>query len=485
MNLDSPRTLLRRQAAAQPDRIALEDREARVTYGQLDELVALEAERLKEAGFGPGSQVGVALPNSRAFVVAYFAVLHAGGIVVPLAQNLSPDEAANLVSSAQLTAFYATDTCALPAATGASRFETDGIAPLWRCGCARASSDTGLDAPMLRQFSSGSTGRPKHMLKTARNVAHDALHVVETLRLGADVVSLGVAPFHHAYGALGFLVPLHAGGCVHPLPRFLPGPVLETALRARPTLMFATPPMLELLADARLEPGEDVGLATLAHCITSAGRLSDEGAGRFEARFGIQPKIQYGSTESLSATIDLDTPYDERRAGRPYAGMEVAVFGPGGEVLPPGERGRVGIRGPSVCAGYVDGLGDTGETFVDGWVFPGDTGYLDADDRLFVLGRDDVINIGGDKVDPLQVESVISDALPVRAVIVLAGERAGQPVVRAVVEADPEAVTRADVVAACRARLSAHKVPALVEIRAELPRNETGKVLRASLLKDA
>jgi long-chain acyl-CoA synthetase len=114
-------------------------------------------------------------------------------------------------------------------------------------------------------------------------------------------------------------------------------------------------------------------------------------------------------------------------------------------------------------------------------VFPADRGFIDDSGRLHLAGRDDVINIDGLKVDPLEVELVIRQALPVTEVVVLPAERAGLARVRAIVEADPKRVTPHMVVEACRARLAPHKVPALVEIHERLPRTETGKILRASL----
>ena len=106
---------------------------------------------------------------------------------------------------------------------------------------------------------------------------------------------------------------------------------------------------------------------------------------------------------------------------------------------------------------------------------------LDDSGRLHVLGRSDVINVDGYKVDPVEVETVIRESLPVREVIVLEGWRGGAPAVRVVVEADPAEITRSMVVEVCRERLSPYKVPANVEIRERIDRDPNSKVLRASL----
>lgn len=157
------------------------------------------------------------------------------------------------------------------------------------------------------------------------------------------------------------------------------------------------------------------------------------------------------------------------------------VFDDDGNPLPSGVPGRVGIRSEAACNGYANDPIGTAERFHGGYVFPGDRGVLDARGVLRLLGRSDVLNIGGLKVDPVEVADVIRAALPVSAVEVFAGERSGVPAVFAVVEADPVRVTPALVVAACRVRLSPHKVPARVEVARLLPRDDCGKVARAAL----
>ena len=120
----------------------------------------------------------------------------------------------------------------------------------------------------------------------------------------------------------------------------------------------------------------------------------------------------------------------------------------------------------------------------DGWVFPGDRGYLDSVGQLHLLGRDDLINIDGKKVDPLEVARVIREAAPVREVVVFAADRGGLPALRAVVEADPTRVTAKMILEACRARLSPHKVPIQIDVRERLERSAAGKILMSSLTAD-
>jgi acyl-CoA synthetase (AMP-forming)/AMP-acid ligase II len=479
---DPLRGLPARAAREAPDRTAMIVSGARVTFAELASRVAALASKLKTAGVGPGMQVALPWPNSPEYVVWYFAVLETGGVIVPLPADLRPAEAGERLAAGAILFLAAPAPAAWPAGIGlgpAAGLEAAEGGRLWRReGTAPQREDDGV---LTRQFSSGSTGRPKQMLKTEVNVAHDAWHFASTLGLGADDVFLGVAPFSHAYGALNFLAALESRGALVVLPRFLPGAVLQAARRNAPTVFLATPPMIRILGACALEPGDETAFGRLRYCICSTDRLDAAAHDAFLRRYGRPVRVQYGSTETLSATVDLDDGFEEGRVGRPFEGVDVGVYDDQGNPCPAGQRGRVGIRSPAASDRYVDDPESTARTFRDGRVFPGDEGWLDARGRLHILGRSDVINIGGYKVDALEVERAIRDALPVRAVIVAAGERNGLPVVRAIVEADPAEVTPLKVQDACRGRLSPYKVPALVDVLAALPRDGSGKVRRAPL----
>lgn len=485
--LESPRDLVRRGADLHGGALAVVSATGGYSYRDLAGSTAKLATELRAAGVGPGVQVALLLPNSVAFVAWHFAVLEAGGIVVPLPPAITPDEARRLVESSDITYLVAPPGSPSTRALDFSRVE-GGASPadacLFRAEREASVVETDPWTPggfLMRQFSSGSLGRPRAMLKTEANIARDYWQLVERLSLGASETFLGVAPFHHAYGNLSFLAAFAVGGCVSVLPRFLPAPVLEAARRTRPTVFLATPPMIEVLGSCALAPGDEGAFGTLKACLCSAARLTKAAEGAFRSRFGVPVRVQYGSTETLGATLDLDDPFEEDRVGRPYPGVDLRIVDEDGNPRPAGEAGLVGIRSPAACNAYAGDPRATAGTFRGSWVFPGDRGRLDGAGRLHLLGRSDIINIGGDKVDPHEVEMVIRRTLPVTDVIVLEGTRGGLPAVRAIVEADPTRVSVSMVVIACREHLSPHKVPAVVEVRAHLPRNATGKILRAEL----
>jgi long-chain acyl-CoA synthetase len=322
------------------------------------------------------------------------------------------------------------------------------------------------------------------MFKTEGNLAQECRHFAKALELGCGDVFLGVAPFCHAFGAISFLASFHAGARLVVLPVFLPGTVLGVARKESPTVFLATPPMIELLGRCRLEPGDEAAFRGLRFCICSTGHLSKSARDTFVKRYGKPVYVQYGSTETLSATLDLGEDFEEGCVGRPYDGVEIGIFREDGTPCLSGERGLVGIRSPAASLVYLGDPASTARTFRNGFVFPGDAGRLDAHGRLHLLGRSDILNVGGYKVDCLKVEEVILNSLPVAAVVVLAGERAGLPIVRAVVEAEPGRVTGVMVREACRSRLSPHEVPSLVEVLSRLPRDGNGKLQRTLLAEN-
>ena len=466
-DFDGIRSLLRRRAQCSGERPAVVPREVVLNYREMAARASAASEELLAAGIGSGVQVALGLPNSVDYVAWFFGILEAGGVAVPLSPSAAPAEREALCEEGGIGWIVAPPGPRLRK----TRFVSRPVTP---------APDAQGDI-VVRQFSSGSTGRPRVILRTGAQLCADAVHYSKTLGIGPDDRFLGVAPFNHAYGGLSFLAAFPGGASVSVLSRFLPGPVLEMARRYGPTFFLATPPMIDVLGICALGPGDQDAFRTLRYCICSGGPLEKRTRDAFVDRFGVPIRVQYGSTETLAATIDLDDGFEEGRVGRPFEGVIVHIFSDGGKRLPPGTPGAVGIQSDAACDGYANDPTGTAERFRGGYVFPGDQGVLDEGGVLRLRGRSDIVNVGGLKVDPVEVANVIRSALPVSAVEVFGGERAGIPAVFAVVEADPGHVTPAMVIGACKLRLSLHKVPSRVEVVKCLPRDGSGKVPRARL----
>ncbi|WP_165873466.1 class I adenylate-forming enzyme family protein [Parasulfuritortus cantonensis] len=472
--LPGPRDLIRHWAQADAERPAVVTVAGTLGYAELADRVAAVAARLRGLGVGPGVRVGLAFPNSLDYLIWLFGLFEAGGVAVPLDPRMGAPELATAAATASLRFIAAT---ALPVTLPWPPMPAVSAVAggLWQCrGDGRGSPSETTGNVLVQQFTSGSGGRPKHIQRTEAQIREDYRHFSAGLGLDGGTRFLAPSPFYHAYGALGMYATLAVGGAIFPLPRFIPAELMAAAKRFQPTLTMVTPTMIDMLGKCFLPPQDRGVFASLRHCICSTGHLSQAAHDAFRGRFDVPVHEQYGSTETLSATVNLGDDFDEGCVGRPYPGVEVAIFDSQGAMSAPLVVGSVGIRSSSVCVGYAEA--DHALATVDGYVLPGDKGFLDETGRLHILGRDDVYNVGGYKVDRSEVELAIRRAFPVTYVAVLPFERAGQPALCAVVEASSQQVTPESVMAACRAQLLAYKVPARVVVKSSLPREANGKV---------
>jgi long-chain acyl-CoA synthetase len=490
MHWFSPRDVVLRSAEVHGDRIAVIAGETRVNYEQLAERTSALAAALRRAGVGPGVQVALMLPNTIAGIVWYYAVVEAGGIVFQMPATLPSSEARDLIGDSGAWFVAAPNAPFRPSEIdipleGCSAPEPE--VSLWRVSRDLPRIDTTpWTGPgyMTRRTSSGSTGRPKHVFKTEANLAVDVKNFCEWFGFNKSEVFLGALPFSSPMGSYCFTLAMYLGACVTILPRFLPGAALEMARRDRATVFFASPAMIDTLSTCVLKEGDETALRSLKLCAAGGTHVHRDSCEAFQNRFGVPVYNQYGATESHTVAVDRDDAFVESRVGRPLPWVEVRIVDDDDVPLPPGTIGRIAVRNPAASMGYIGDAEATAKVFRNGWVLPGDRGYLDSEGRLYVLGRDDLINIDGKEVDPLEVARAIREALPVREVLVLAADRAGLPALRAVVEADPAQVTAKMVVDACRARLSAHKVPTRVDVRDRLERTAAGKILMSSLVEE-
>ncbi len=481
----SPRDLVRRGAERHGARLAVTSPDVNLTYRELAGRTARIADILKRTGVGPGIQVAIMLSNCPEFPIWYFGVFEAGGIAVslPLTQTLAETE--DLLKTAGISFLVASDESALPRGIGFNPAASPGAArgtTLWRVDRDPAKLATTPWTPqgyLQRQFSSGSTGRPKHIMRSEFSTFAFSRAACETTDLREGERFLVVASLGQTLGISCLMTAFYLGGSVALAPRFLPPHIIDLARRFKPTVLRMTPPMVETLATCLIEDGDERAFESLKHCECCTGMLSKAAHDAFLRRYGISVHPHYATSECRSGTIDLEDDFEEGRVGRPFSGTTVKILDEAGKPCPTGAPGDIAIRSPAAADHYIDDPEATARTFRDGYVVPGDRGYLDDQGRLHVLGRSDIINIGGSKVDRLEVERVIRDALPVTDVVVMEGRRAGSPAIRAVIEGDPAVVTRASVIAACRAKLSAYKVPAQVQVVEKFDRDANGKALKS------
>lgn len=513
------------------DQTALDFFGATTTYAQLGAQVSRAAQALHELGVRPGDRVGLILPNCPQHVVAFYATLRLGAIVVEhnplytaeeLAHQLADHGAevvicwerlaatvAGLRSRTGVRTIVAVDlTAALPLsrrlalalpvpAARRARAELRGPVPPGVLRWDRLLASAGplpADTPgpavtdvALLQYTGGTTGTPKGAILTHRNLAANAEQSrawVPNLREGGETF-YGVLPLFHAYGlTLCLTTAVRVGACVVLLPRFDVDQVLAAVRRRPPTFLPGVPPMYDRLVDAARERGVD--LRTARYAISGAMPLPPEIVARWEQLTGGMLVEGYGMTET--SPISVGNPMSEARRpgtiGVPFPSTRVRIVDPEDPTADraPGTPGELLVQGPQVFAGYWGMPEETASTLLDGgWIRTGDLAVMDADGFITIVDRiKELIITGGFNVYPSEIEEVLREHPDVAdvAVVGLPADSTGEQVVAAVVAAAGARVDPDELRGWARERLAGYKTPRRVVLVDDLPRSQIGKVLR-------
>jgi oxalate---CoA ligase len=476
-------------AASRGDAPYLEDAAgtATLTYAGLRRSVRAWARHLDEAGIPPGARVAVRLPDVFGYAGALVGIVAAGRVAVPLDPGAPAGDVARMLKVAQPRALVGDD---LESGLPVLGLPGPGLPGPGPAGDGPGPAAAGRGGIFL--CTSGTTGTPKGILLREDQLTHVAAAVAAHHRLTpADRGYCCLPLFHINAEVVGLLGTLAAGACLVVDRKFSRRGFWELIGRRQITWINAVPAIITILA---MDP--PVAVPERVRFIRSASApLAPSALERFEDSFGIPVVETYGMTEAASMITanPLDGPRKAGSAGRP-AGTEVRVVSRDEGLLrpcPPGTIGRVQIRGPGVITEYAAG-GPAGAIDPDGWLETGDLGHLDQDGYLFLAGRsDDVINRGGEKIYPREIEEFLLTQPGVRSAVVVAAsdEVLGQRPVAYVVPADPADPATdpggpdlADALcAACSTALPRPKRPTEFCLVPELPLGATGKVSRRRL----
>jgi acyl-CoA synthetase (AMP-forming)/AMP-acid ligase II len=471
---------LRERAARDPAGEALVDGAQRLGFAQLLDAASAVAARLRTAGVAPGDRVGLACENSAAFVAAYLGVLGAGGVFVPLNPSAP---AADIEAAMEDTAMR----CLVVNEPGGL---TVAPLPAHHGRSTAPPAETVPDDLQAIVYTSGTTGRPKGVMLTAAALREVAEAGVGMLGLRAsDRVGI-VTPLFHLYALREVDAALRAGACLVVARNLtFPAAVLGQMHEERVTYLSGVPAGFALFVERYGE--------ILARC---RGHLRAVTLGTAPcppalaaALRSLLPEtrviLTYGLTEaSRVAFRDAEDP-DPRPGsiGRPYPGVELRALDDRGRALPPNARGRIALRTPMAAAGYWNRPQASRDLRLeDGFILSPDHGRIDEDGYLYLQGRvDEVINSGGEKVSPDEVEAALRGHPDVADCAVVSADDPdgvlGQIVVAVVVPAAGGRLDAADLARFCAGRLEAHKVPRAFRVVASLPRTALGKVDRGRL----
>jgi long-chain acyl-CoA synthetase len=494
-------SLLYEQAEARPQQTALVYREERIGYTELVERVERVASGLRQRGIGPGDAVGLALRDDPWFVTCFHAIAALGGRVVPVNPAFKQPELEFCFRAAGVRAVISDERTAGVCERILAGFERPAevisaspahgqsltLEMLLESGAAERLAPRQPDEIFVYQYSSGSTGRPKLVPRTHAQCAAEA-GLYAALGLTAEDTIFSAIPLFHTYGMGASIFGSAVSGATlvileDPHPFLLRRHrALELIEAERATVFPGVPFNFRLMAEA--PAGADLSSLRLVFSAgTALPRASFEAFGE---RFGVLVRQLYGSTETgiISANMSDDPVASFESVGAPLGEAQVAIVDDDGEPLPVGELGEVTVKSPAATNGYAEMDEPNRRAFREGWYFTGDLGRLDEEGMLYLAGRKKLlIEVGGYKVDPIEVQDVIEAHPSVAEAIVLGapGKVEGEELVKAVAVPSGDCDER-ELIAFCRERLANFKVPQVVEFRDEIPKSPLGKVLRKYLV---
>lgn len=478
--------LLERSALYHAGRPALVAGDRRWSYRELDAAASALAGGLASLGLGPGARVGLHLPNTPEFVLAYHACQKLA--LVPLSLNVTyaAEEIAYIAGNAEAAAVITTAALApsLPSRTAMPGvrhvLEAERLGDLHGPPRLRA-ADCDRDATAAILYTSATTGRPKGVMLSHANVVSNAYATVHHLRMTEADVGLCALPLFHCFGQNFIMNALVTAGATLVLhERFVPDAFAAAVPRHGVTLCYAVPAMyIAFLAAPALAFG------SVRLFFSAAATLPTDVERRWQERHGRPIHQGYGLTEcSPFASYNHEVAHRPGSVGTPIENVEMRIADDQGRELPDGELGEILVKGPNVMKGYFANPAATAETVRDGWLRSGDIGYRDPDGYFYIVDRvKDMINVAGFKVFPREVEEVLfrHETVAEAAVVGMPDPVRGEGVKAFVVL---EAGARGDAAtlqALCRGALAAYKVPEVVEFIDALPKNPTGKILKKAL----
>lgn len=473
----------------QPQTLALIDGETRLCYADLMSRSDRFARYLvEELGLRRGDHIAVCLPNCWEVVAGFLAATGIGGVWVWFHPQWRSREIAWLAGRVPLRTLITNsllhetwrEAAVLP--PGVVLIDDPAIQDRLLAPSAPLAASPSMEDEVSVCFTtSGSTGRPRVALRTQANLLAAVRSAAPVLGVKPGTRILGAVPFHHSGGFhYCMLLPLLFGATLVILPSFTPAAVEAAVAQERVQLLMGSPFIYSMLLESN---ANRASFASVEAAISFGAPMAQDLVRRSEERLGLRVRQLYGTTETgVIAIQSPDTPFQPGIAGHPIASAEVHILDERGERLGLGCNGEVAVRGPGVVTGYLNEPDLNRELFRDGFFRTGDLGRLDASGTLILCGRSKtVLNLGGIKVDPAEIEGVLLEMPEVRDCIVrgVGDTRQGEIVAATIGVRPGSTLSRQAVVAHCRRRMAEFKIPRRIEFVDAIAVEVTGKKPKA------
>ncbi len=476
---------------------------AALSFGELRQLVERTVGAFNGWGIGRNDRVAIVLPNGPE-MAACFVACASGVASAPLNPAYRAEEFEFYLADLRAKALVVEAGAEGPAVEVARRLGVaivDLVMPAGakagdftlqpRDGLAGAHcADGGLahagDVSMVLH-TSGTTSRPKIVPLSQANLAASARHIRDTLQFTPRDCGLNIMPLFHIHGLIaGVLAPLAGGSQVFCTPGFNALKFFAWMDEAKPTWYTAVPTMHQTIAARASKSADVIARNPLRFLRSSSSSIPPQVIAELESIFKAPLIEAYGMTEATHQMASNPLPPGVRKPGSVgrAAGPEIAIMDEGGTLLPPDAVGEIVIRGPNVTAGYENNPKANAEAYTGGWFRTGDQGTMDAEGYIRITGRlKEIINRGGEKVSPREVDEILMDHPAVAQVVCFGMPHAklGEDVAAAVVLREGASATERELRDFVAGRAAAFKVPARVVVLDEIPKGATGKLQRIGL----
>lgn len=474
-----------------------------LSYGELRQHADATVARLNALGIGRNTAVAIVLPNGPEMASAFLSIA-AGATTAPLNPAYRREEFEFYLEDLQTRLLVVQEGVETPAIGAAEKLGieiatlsfnpgdpagvfhlagNESAAPLDGNGGGMAA---GEDVALVLH-TSGTTSRPKIVPLSHINVCASAANIAASIDLVAGDRCLNVMPLFHIHGLIAaVLSSLHAGASVYCSPGFNALQFFNQLHEFKPSWYTAVPTMHQAILGRAARNSKIVAEAGLRLIRSSSASLPPAVMAQLEATFDTPVIEAYGMTEAAHQMASNPLPPRERKPGSVgiAAGPEIAVMNESGALLPVNSIGEIVIRGTNVTAGYRNNDAANEAAFADGWFRTGDQGLLDDEGYLRLTGRlKEIINRGGEKISPREVDEVILEHPAVEQIVTFAipHDKLGEDVAAAIVLEEGADVDEREIRRFAAERLADFKVPKKVIFLEEIPKGATGKMQRIGL----
>lgn len=464
-----------------------------VSYGELQEQVNAYRNYFYKASIRAGENVGLVSRNSVEFVYCYLAIVSLGAVVVPINFQLTAREIAFIINDADMSRLITREQLAIDTELNQLGYKQAVTQLVIReinqeLACKRfppapeLPADYNEDQICAIIYTSGTTGRPKGAMLTHKNLVSDATAFRQVLPVTADDNVLCVLPMYHCFAwTCAVLNSLLCGASITILEAFSPKETLAAILEYKVTVVYAVPPMYNFF----IRIGQPQDLGGVKFFISGGASLPEKVAQQFAEKYGKKIIEGYGLSEaSPVVTLNPVSAPKYCSIGKALPGQDVRVLDAEGQPLPPGVVGEIVVRGPIVMKGYFNLPVESARALKDNWLHTGDLAYQDVEGYFFIVDRlKDLIISNGENIYPREIEELLYayPGIIEASVIGVDDELRGQVARAYLVLVEGQHFDKKAVREYLQANIAAYKIPRDFYIVEELPKNQTGKILKRVL----